>query len=129
MCCSAELIMATGQTRRAHLPQKRSLLLLLFEVQDLLRGGLVANISTGINLLRGDDLFFLCHCKESSLICTSCPCLANRDLHPPIHKNIFFQPLLHSGQTLLQRAVWILKLLTIVLSAVVFHILFQVFVL
>jgi len=33
------------------------LLLLLFEVQDLLRGGLVANISTGINLLRGDDLF------------------------------------------------------------------------
>ena len=58
MCCSAELIMAKGQTRWAHLPKKRSLLLLLFEVQDLLRGGLVANISTGINLLRGDDLFF-----------------------------------------------------------------------
>ena len=57
------------------------------------------------------------------------PMLVNRDLHPPIHKNIFFQPLLQSGQTLLQRAVWILKLLTIVLSAVVFHILFQVFVL
>jgi hypothetical protein len=37
--------------------RKRSLLLLLlFEVQDLLRGGLVANISIGINLLRGDDL-------------------------------------------------------------------------
>ena len=63
MCCSAELIMAKGQTRRAHLPKKRSLLLLLFEVQDLLRGGLVANISTGINLLRGDDLFPTCQVR------------------------------------------------------------------
>jgi hypothetical protein len=33
------------------------LLLLLFKVQDLLRGSLVAKISIGINLLRGDDLF------------------------------------------------------------------------
>ena len=37
--------------------RKRCLLLLLFEVQDLLRGSLVAKISIGINLLRGDDLF------------------------------------------------------------------------
>ena len=36
---------------------ERSLLLLLFEVQDVLRGGLVANISIGINLLRENDLF------------------------------------------------------------------------
>ena len=37
--------------------RKRCLLLLLFEIQDLLRGGLVAKISIGNNLLRGDDLF------------------------------------------------------------------------
>ena len=121
--------MAKGQTRRAHLPQKRSLLLLLFEVQDLLRGGLVANISTGINLLRGDDLFFFMSLQRIKSDLHKLPMLSQQRFASPHSQNIFFQPLLHSGQTLLQRAVWILKLLTIVLSAVVFHILFQVFVL
>ena len=52
-------ITALQRDRHAELifQKKRSLLLLLFEVQDLLRGGLVANISNGINLLRGNDLF------------------------------------------------------------------------
>ena len=100
-----------------------------FEVVDLLRGGVVPNITNDINLPRGDFFVFEFQFKVSSMICASCPCLVNKDLHPPIHKNIFFQPLLRSGQTLLQRVVWILKLLPTVLSAVVFHILFQVFVL
>ena len=44
----------------------------------------------------------------------------NQDLHHHIHTHIFFKPLLHSGQPLLQRLVWILKLLPIVLSARLF---------
>ena len=124
-------ITALKRDRHAELifQKKRSLQLMHFEVVDLLRGGVVPNITNDINLPKGDFFVFEFQFKVSSMICASCPCLVNKDLHPPIHKNIFFQPLLRSGQALLQRVVWILRLLPTVLSAVVFHILFQVFVL
>ena len=87
-------ITALQRDRHAELifQKKRSLQLMHFEVVDLLRGGVVPNITNDINLPRGDFLFFEFQFKVSSMICASCPCLVNKDLHPPFTKTSSSNP-------------------------------------
>ena len=68
-------ITALKRDRHAELifQKKRSLQLMHFEVVDLLRGGVVPNITNDINLPRGDFFVFEFQFKVSSMICASCP--------------------------------------------------------